>query len=89
ADTGAAVAMVAVLAHVYCVWLVFRRLQHARRNEWPQFEATDHLQHKVGAVVLLGVLAAAAMGVALAWVRSGAQPDVVTHLLAMFKSRMA
>lgn len=62
-----AVAMVAVLANVHCVWLVFRRWHHAQRNEWPQFEATDHLQHKVGAVVLLGVLAAAAMGVALAW----------------------
>ena len=62
----AGAAGVAVLANVWCVWLVFRRWQHAQRDEWPQFEVTDHLQHKVGAVVLLGVLAAAALGVALA-----------------------
>ena len=49
------------------MWLVFRRGQHAQCDEWPLFEASDRLQHKVGAVVLLGVLAAAALGVALAW----------------------
>ncbi len=60
-------ALVAVGANVYCMWLVFKRRHHAQCNAWQAFETVDDLQHKTGAVVLLGVLLAASLGVALAW----------------------
>ena len=54
--------VLAILANAYCVWLVFRRSAHAARDEWQAFERIDHLQHKVGALVLLGILGALGSG---------------------------
>jgi hypothetical protein len=58
-------ALLAVAANSYCVWLVFRRERFATKQQWAEFDAADHLQHKVGALVLLGILAALAMGLYL------------------------
>lgn len=59
------VALLAIVANVCCVFLVFQRHRHALRGDWPAFERADHLQHKIGAVVLLGILGALGLGLAL------------------------
>ena len=51
-------ALLAVAANVFCVQLVFKRHQMAATGDWTGFEETDHLQHKWGAVVLIGILGA-------------------------------
>lgn len=56
--------VVAMAANVYCVWLVFKRRDAAHASIWNEFERLDHLQHKVGAIVLLGLLIAIAAGAA-------------------------
>lgn len=66
--TGAAFYMmlvsgvVAIAANVYCVLLVFKRRDAAHALQWNEFDRLDHLQHKVGAIVLLGLLIAIAAG---------------------------
>jgi hypothetical protein len=50
---------------VYCVHLVFKRDRLARQGDWQAFGAVDRLQHKMGAVVLLCMLAALGLGVYL------------------------
>ncbi len=60
-----AFALLAIAANVYCVWLVFRRARAAESGEWTTFAALDHLQHKFGAVVLLGILTALGLGIYL------------------------
>ena len=57
-------ALLAVATNVFCVHLVFKRHQFAATGDWTGFEATDHLQHKWGAVVLIGILGALIAGVA-------------------------
>jgi hypothetical protein len=57
--------LLAAAANVYCVWLVFRRLAHARAGRWAAFDRVDHLQHKFGAVVLVGIVVALSIGVYL------------------------
>ncbi len=58
---------IAIAANLYCVWLVFTRRDAAVASNWQRFEALDHQQHKVGAVVLIGVLVALVAGY---WSRS-------------------
>ncbi len=58
-------ATLAVAANIFCVRLVFRRLEEARAGNWPAFARVDRRQHRVGAVVLLGLVAALVMGVGL------------------------
>jgi uncharacterized membrane protein len=58
-------ALLAVAANVYCVYLVFKRHRLALQGDWQGFEKADHLQHKIGAVVLLGILGALGLGLAL------------------------
>jgi len=53
---------VALLANGYCVWLVFKRRSAAHAEEWDAFDRLDHLQHRVGAIVLLGLLVAIVAG---------------------------
>ncbi len=60
--------MLAIIANLYCVFLVFKRRDAAMRGDWARFEALDHVQHKAGAIVLIGVLIALAAGY---WSRSG------------------
>lgn len=60
-----AFAVLAIAANVYCVWLVFRRARAAESGDWETFTALDHLQHKLGAVVLLGILTALGIGIYL------------------------
>jgi len=55
--------LVAVIANACCVWLVFRRRDAAHALLWGEFDKLDHLQHKVGAIVLLGLLVAIIFGV--------------------------
>ena len=54
--------LVAVAANAYCVWLVFRRRDPAQAESWDEFDRLDHLQHKVGAIVLVGLLASVIAG---------------------------
>jgi uncharacterized membrane protein len=54
--------LIAIAANIYCVWLVFRRAQAATAGQWEKFSHLDHLQHKIGAVVLLGILVALGTG---------------------------
>ncbi|CAN5197474.1 lipoprotein [soil metagenome] len=54
--------LVAIVANIYCVWLVFKRSDHASRGDWAAFAKADHMQHKVGAIVLCGILAALGTG---------------------------
>ena len=56
-------ALLAVASNVFCVHLVFKRHQLSAAGDWTGFEATDHLQHKWGAVVLIGILGALIAGV--------------------------
>jgi hypothetical protein len=58
-------ALLAIAANVYCFWLVLRRARAATKGDWSQFEALDRLQHKWGAVVLIGILSALGLGVRL------------------------
>jgi len=55
----------AVTANLVCVALVLRRAQAAQQGNWPLFERLDRAQHRWGALVLLGIVAAMALGVAL------------------------
>ena len=57
--------VLAILSNVYCVWLVFKRYRHASDGDWQAFEAADHLQHKIGALVLIGILGALGIGLYL------------------------
>jgi hypothetical protein len=63
--TKIAFAFIAIVANIYCVWLVFRRAKAAEAGEWESFSALDHLQHKYGAVVLVFILVALGIGVYL------------------------
>ena len=60
-----AIALVAIAANAFCVFLVFKRSAHARVGNWQGFAQTDSIQHKVGAVVLLGILISLCMGLYL------------------------
>jgi len=55
--------LLAIVANIYCVWLVFRRAKAAAANDWERFAHLDHLQHKVGATVLVGIIAALGIGI--------------------------
>ena len=63
--TKIAFSLTAIVANIYCVWLVFRRAKAAVAGEWETFSSLDHLQHKFGAVVLIGILVALGIGVYL------------------------
>ncbi|MEJ6004553.1 hypothetical protein WG899_03265 [Paucibacter sp. AS339] len=52
----------AIAANLFCVGLVWRRLKQAEIGDAAGFARTDHLQHRVGAVVLLALLAAMGVG---------------------------
>jgi uncharacterized membrane protein len=56
--------LIAIAANFHCVWLVFRRRYAAHTENWDEFDRLDHLQHKVGGIVLLGLLVAIVSGVA-------------------------
>lgn len=56
------VGLIAIAANIYCVALVFRRAEAAGAGQWAEFSRLDHLQHKVGAVVLLGIVVALGIG---------------------------
>jgi hypothetical protein len=60
--TKIALGLFAIATNIYCVWLVFRRAAAANSDRWAEFERLDHLQHKFGALVLLAIVAALAVG---------------------------
>ncbi len=60
-----AMVFIAIAANIYCVWLVFARVKYSRACNWDAFDSADHLQHKVGAIVLVGILGALAMGLVI------------------------
>jgi hypothetical protein len=57
-----ALGLLAVLANVVCVGVVFARAKAAHLGNWDRFDRLDHLQHKFGAVVLLALLGALGVG---------------------------
>lgn len=54
--------LLAITANAVCVGLVLRRLRHAETGNFTAWEAADHRQHKIGAVVLLALLVALGIG---------------------------
>ena len=62
-----AFASLAIVTNIYCVYLVFKRDRLAQSNDWEAFETIDQLQHKMGAVVLIGILGAVGIGLYLYW----------------------
>lgn len=63
--TKIAFGLLAIVANLYCVWVVLRRERAAQASDWQEFETLDQVQHQVGAVVLLGIVAALGLGVYL------------------------
>ncbi|MBN8502021.1 MAG: hypothetical protein J0M19_12815 [Sphingomonadales bacterium] len=59
-----ACAALAVFANLYCIWLVKLRLRAAEAGAWDLFAMLDKRQHQIGALVLLGLLGAAGLGMA-------------------------
>ncbi|WP_088307645.1 hypothetical protein [Novosphingobium sp. B 225] len=57
-----ACAALAVFANLYCIVLVRIRLRMAEAGQWALFEMVDKRQHLFGAVVLIGLLGAAGLG---------------------------
>lgn len=57
-----ACAALAVFANLYCIWLVRLRLKMAEAGAWDLFAIIDKRQHQVGALVLIGLLGAAGLG---------------------------
>lgn len=55
----------AVLTNAACVGVVFARAKAAHLGDWERFNRLDHLQHKLGAVVLVSLLGAMGMGLKL------------------------
>ena len=60
-----ALGLLAVLINGVCVGLVFARAKAAHSGNWERFDRLDHVQHKLGAVVLLALLGALGVGLAL------------------------
>lgn len=60
-----ALGLLAIAANAGCVWLVVRRLAAARAGDFARWQRLDHWQHKLGAVVLVALLAALAIGVSV------------------------
>ena len=58
-----ACAALAVFANLYCIWLVRLRLKMAEAGAWDLFAMIDRRQHQIGALVLAGLLGAAALGI--------------------------
>ena len=52
----------AIVANLYCVYLVFRRAAAAEAGESASFQRYDRLQHRIGGVVLVAILGALALG---------------------------
>lgn len=59
-----AAALVAILANLWCVKLVRDRLHAGEAGDWDRFAQLDHRQHQVGAIVLVGIVVAAGLGLA-------------------------
>ncbi len=59
-----ACAALAVFANLYCIWLVRLRLKVAEAGAWELFAMIDKRQHQIGALVLIGLLGAAGLGIA-------------------------
>lgn len=59
-----ACAALAVFANLYCIWLVRLRLKVAEAGAWELFAMIDKRQHQIGALVLIGLLGAAGLGMA-------------------------
>lgn len=57
-----ALGLVAIACNAACVGLVVKRLDRARAGDYPAWERLDLLQHKLGAVVLLALVAALGVG---------------------------
>ena len=57
-----AVAVATILLNVWCVRIVFDRDRAAREGRWADWGRIDHLQHKVGGGVAIGLVVATGLG---------------------------
>lgn len=57
-----ACAALAIFANLYCIWLVRLRLKVAEAGAWELFAMIDKRQHQIGALVMIGLLGAAGLG---------------------------
>lgn len=57
------VGLVAVVANVWCMKLVFDRARAAKEGRFEDWVAIDHAQHKWGGVVALGLVVTIAIGI--------------------------
>lgn len=64
--TKTAFGAVAILFNIACVWLVRVRLAHALRGDAQAWERADYWQHKLGGIVLAGLLMALGIGAYIA-----------------------
>lgn len=55
--------LVAIAVNLHCAGIVFKRHRAALAGNWPEFDRLDHLQHKVGGLVLAGLIVAVGAGV--------------------------
>jgi hypothetical protein len=60
--TKIAFGLVAIVFNAICVGLVVKRLDFAKKGDFLGWETVDHKQHKFGAVVLIALLIALAIG---------------------------
>lgn len=56
------IGLLAVAINAWCVWIVVRRRGLAHAGEIAAFDAIDHLQHKVGGLLLALIAVALAIG---------------------------
>jgi hypothetical protein len=54
--------LLAVLLNAYCVLLAFRRLEASRAHDFAAWEAIDERLHRFGALVLIALVLALAIG---------------------------
>jgi uncharacterized membrane protein YkvI len=58
-----ALGLLAIVANLFCVVLLFRRATAAESGDSSRFRRYDRLHYQVGAVVLVAIFAALALGV--------------------------
>ncbi|HMN82391.1 MAG TPA: hypothetical protein PKA20_21055 [Burkholderiaceae bacterium] len=58
--------LLALAANVWCVAVVMARRRAAAASDGQRYEALDRLQHRLGALVVLGLAGALAIGLGLA-----------------------
>lgn len=56
------VGLAAILMNVVCAGLVYRRMRAGEANDFVRWRSLDRLQHRLGALVFLGIVVALVLG---------------------------